>query len=36
MLMEFCAGVAVVAFASCVCYVFYMLAEECKDDETND
>lgn len=30
--MEFLAGVAVLAFVSCVCYVFYMIAEEQKED----
>jgi len=29
--MEFLAGVSVVAFIACVCYVFYMVAEEQKD-----
>lgn len=32
MMEEILAGLAVVAFAGCVCYVFYMLAEETKDD----
>ena len=36
MLMEFMAGVAVTMFASCVCYVFYMLAEESRNDGTDD
>lgn len=36
MLIEICAGVSVVAFAASVCYVFYMLAEEGKDNETDD
>lgn len=28
MLMEFLAGVALVIFIACTCYVFYMVAEE--------
>ena len=30
--MEFLAGLACLAFVGCVCYVFYMIAEEQKED----
>ena len=32
MMEEILAGLAVVAFAGCVVYVFYMFSEEIKDD----
>lgn len=31
-MMEFFAGLACIAFAGCVCYVFYMIAEEQKGE----
>ena len=34
--MEICAGVSLIAFAGCVYYVFHMIAEEYKSNETND